>query len=377
MTTSKQIASLTKRRASSALTILALSCAYLYGAAFALTQSHAQEGTPQATAPAVNTPPDTARGIELYKQGKNREAAEVLRAAVKRRKDDAEAWLHLGIALARAGDGKEARKAFEKAARLSPDIPQAHIGMAYLSLESGKAEDAERAAARAVALDARNAEAHYALGLVHLRQSAAAKALAEAEETLKLNPTFAGAYLLKAEAAKEAYAAAYFERVDKYRKLDQPAPDMSMEERAQIASPLREAAVTLEKYLTLLPAAPDAARLREQAETLRSHYESVSRSGAPFIYRGDEVTTKAQILSKPEPLYTEKARQNGVTGTISLRMVFFFDGRVRNVVVLKGLGSGLTEMAVNAARRIKFAPATKDGRPVSQYVTIEYNFNIF
>ena len=34
-------------------------------------------------------------------------------------------------------------------------------------------------------------------------------------------------------------------------------------------------------------------------------------------------------------------------------------------------------MALNAARGIKFKPATKDGRPVSQFVTIEYNFYIY
>jgi outer membrane biosynthesis protein TonB len=41
------------------------------------------------------------------------------------------------------------------------------------------------------------------------------------------------------------------------------------------------------------------------------------------------------------------------------------------------LPDGLTEKAIEAARRISFTPAEKDGRKVSQYVTIEYNFNIY
>jgi hypothetical protein len=41
------------------------------------------------------------------------------------------------------------------------------------------------------------------------------------------------------------------------------------------------------------------------------------------------------------------------------------------------LPDGLTEACINAARKIKFIPAMKDGRFVSQYVTIEYNFNIY
>lgn len=340
-------------------------------------QLHAQEGTPQATPSATNPPADTARGIELYKQGQHREAAGVLRGAVKRRKDDAQAWLHLGIALARAGESKDARKAFEKAIKLSPDTPQPHIGMAYLLLESGKVEDAEREAARAVALDARNAESHYALGLVHLRKNNPAQALAEAETTLKLNPTFAGALLLKVEAAKESYAAAVFERYEKYGKPDQPLPEVSPEERAKFGNLLKEASLTLEKFLAQFPASPDAARWREEVETLRFHSESVGQSDAPLVYKAGEVATKAEILSKPEPLYTEEARKKGVTGTIRLRMVLAFDGRVRHVLALTRLGGGLTEMALNAARRIKFRPATKDGRPVSQFVTIEYHFSIY
>jgi TonB family protein len=340
-------------------------------------QLHAQETPQPAAASAVNLPADTARGVELYKAANYREAIEVLRGVVKQRKEDAQAWLHLGIALNRAGENKEARKAFEKALKLNPDNPPAHIGMAYLLMESGKLRDAERAATRALALNARNAEAHYALGLIHFRQDAPAKALAEANATLQLNPNFAGGLLLKVEAAKEAYAAAYSDRAAKYKKLKQPAPEVSTEERAAISTLLKEASAALDKYLSLYPTSPSAARLREDAETLRLHSESVNRNDEPFVYRAATVTTKAQIVSKPEPLYTEEARHGGISGTVRLRMVLSFDGKVRHILVLRGLKGGLTEMAVEAARRIKFTPATKDGRPVSQFVTIEYNFHVY
>jgi TonB family protein len=352
-------------------------CLLLVGAgAVSHVQLHAQE-TPQAASSAVKLPADTARGIELYKAANYREAIEVLRGAVKRRKEDADAWLHLGIALSRADEKKEARKAFERAIKLNPAAPQPHIGLAYLLIGSGKAKDAEREAARAVALDGRNAEALYALGLVHFRQNAPAKALAAADAALKLNPTFAGALLLKAEAAKESYAAAYADRAERYRKLKQAAPEISPEERAAVANLLKEATASLEKYLALYPASPGAARLREEAETLRIHSGSLNGGGEPLIYALDSVTTKAQIISKPEPLYTEQARRGGISGTVRLRMVLSFDGKVRHILVLRGLEGGLTEMAVEAARKIKFTPATRDGRPVSQVVTIEYNFHIY
>jgi TonB family protein len=94
-------------------------------------------------------------------------------------------------------------------------------------------------------------------------------------------------------------------------------------------------------------------------------------------FRVNEVTRKAQITSKPEPLYTEEARRNQVTGTVRLRLVLSAAGQVTNITPLTKLPDGLTEKAIEAARKIGFTPAEKDGRKVSQYVTIEYNFNIY
>ena len=97
--------------------------------------------------------------------------------------------------------------------------------------------------------------------------------------------------------------------------------------------------------------------------------------GGPLTAK--QVTTKAVILSKPEPGYTEEARKNNVVGTVVLRAVLASNGMVTNIVPLKQLPYGLTEKAIAAARQIKFRPATKDGQPVSQYIQIEYNFNIY
>ncbi len=158
----------------------------------------------------------------------------------------------------------------------------------------------------------------------------------------------------------------------------QTLPALSAQERAAITDSLKEAAASLETYLKLFPNAPGAEQLREQVETLRLHSSSISESGdTPIIYKADAVTTKAQIISRPEPLYTEEARQRGIKGTVRLRMVCSFDGKVRHILVMQGLGGGLTEMAMNAARQMRFTPAMQGGRPVSQFITIEYNFNIY
>jgi len=94
-------------------------------------------------------------------------------------------------------------------------------------------------------------------------------------------------------------------------------------------------------------------------------------------FKINEVTARAVITSKPEPGFTEEARTLNITGTVRLRAVLSASGEVTNISVVKGLPAGLTEKAITAARQIKFRPATKDGHTVSQYVTLEYNFNIY
>jgi TonB family protein len=95
------------------------------------------------------------------------------------------------------------------------------------------------------------------------------------------------------------------------------------------------------------------------------------------VFSGKEVSSKARVLSKPEPQYTEEARKNQITGTVVLRAVFTSGGQVTNIRSVSGLPFGLTERAIAAARQIRFTPATKDGRPVSMYIQLEYNFNLY
>jgi TonB family protein len=95
------------------------------------------------------------------------------------------------------------------------------------------------------------------------------------------------------------------------------------------------------------------------------------------IFRSSEVNARARVLSKPEPTYTETARKNQITGTVVLRAVFSSNGTVTNISTVRGLSDGLTERAIAAAKQIKFVPAQKDGRPVSMWMQLEYNFNLY
>ena len=95
----------------------------------------------------------------------------------------------------------------------------------------------------------------------------------------------------------------------------------------------------------------------------------------PLLNR--EVTRKAVLVMKPEPMYTEEARQNAISGTVVLKVVFSSDGNVVNIRTVTGLPYGLTGKAIEAARKVKFVPAAKDGKFVSTFMQLEYNFNLY
>lgn len=84
--------------------------------------------------------------------------------------------------------------------------------------------------------------------------------------------------------------------------------------------------------------------------------------------------TPVEILHKPNPAYTDRARQLRIEGNVKLRVVFAASGELRILGVTQGLGYGLDEAAIAAAQKIRFRPAKEDGRPVDEpaIVTIEF-----
>lgn len=95
------------------------------------------------------------------------------------------------------------------------------------------------------------------------------------------------------------------------------------------------------------------------------------------IYTGKEVDRKVRLGLKPEPSYTESARENQITGTVVLKTVFSRNGSLTSIRTVSGLPFGLTERAIDAARKIKFVPAMKNGKFVSMWMQLEYNFNLY
>jgi TonB family protein len=88
---------------------------------------------------------------------------------------------------------------------------------------------------------------------------------------------------------------------------------------------------------------------------------------------GGGVTAPA-VIYKVEPAYSEKARVARLEGKVVLIAVVTPEGQPTEIRVVRSLGLGLDEQAVEAVKQWRFSPGMKDGNPVAVQITIEVNF---
>lgn len=85
-----------------------------------------------------------------------------------------------------------------------------------------------------------------------------------------------------------------------------------------------------------------------------------------------------QCIYCPSPTYTDDARHGKVQGTVTLQVLVDTDGRARQIRVVKGVGFGLDERAVETVRNWKFSPARDAAhRTMAAWITIEAVYRLF
>jgi protein TonB len=72
--------------------------------------------------------------------------------------------------------------------------------------------------------------------------------------------------------------------------------------------------------------------------------------------------------------YTEIARRAGVEGTVYIQAKIDKNGDVMDAIVIKGLGAGLDEEALNAVKSTKFVPGKQRGKTVNVKMVIPIKF---
>lgn len=93
-------------------------------------------------------------------------------------------------------------------------------------------------------------------------------------------------------------------------------------------------------------------------------------------YRPGSGIDPPSLLREVKPLYTDQARRQGVEGDVVLEIVVQRDGTVGDVKILRRLGAGLDQKAIDAVRQWRFAPARRLGAPIDVVVDVAVEFKL-
>jgi len=98
----------------------------------------------------------------------------------------------------------------------------------------------------------------------------------------------------------------------------------------------------------------------------------------PHIQRVDSgpPTTSVEITYKPNPAYTDEARNLKLEGEVLLEVEFLASGQLHVNRVVRGMGHGLDETAVAAANKMRFKPAMRNGQAMDSTAIVHVVFQL-
>ena len=137
--------------------------------------------------------------------------------------------------------------------------------------------------------------------------------------------------------------------------------------------------ITLEHLARLLHklSRPDqASAFEERARTFRTKQSASTETLEPVPLASAGNVQPAVLIERTEPDYTDEARIANHEGSVLLQAEVDVDGNPVNVLVLRSLGLGLDEKAVEAVRLWKFRPARSGGRKAPSRVRLEIAFRL-
>ena len=102
---------------------------------------------------------------------------------------------------------------------------------------------------------------------------------------------------------------------------------------------------------------------------------SGENTGGGVMHIGGGVS-KPVVLYQVDPEFSEEARKAKFSGSVYVYLWVGTDGKPSHVRVIRGVGMGLDEKAVEAVRQYRFQPAMKDGKPVQVDLYVNVNFEI-
>jgi tetratricopeptide (TPR) repeat protein len=278
------------------------------------------------------------RGQKLYRAGQTEQAIEELYTALSVREIYYEAQLLLGRSLIEVKRYREAAATLREVEPSERGAAEVHKLLGKAHYEMNRLREAARNLNYAIGFSKRpDYEVHYWLGLVLLRQGDGEGAVIEAKKAAALKPRFAPARKLLSDA--------HFLKKDYARS-----------EKA------------LKRYFASVRDRAEAAGIKERIEAIHS------LGRAKLEKSVKKPIKRPQIYKIPHPGYTLEALRYKVEGAVRLDVLFGSDGAIHHAVVARGLGFGLDEVALKAAREIEFKPGEADGHPISVWMGVDILF---
>jgi TonB family protein len=105
--------------------------------------------------------------------------------------------------------------------------------------------------------------------------------------------------------------------------------------------------------------------------------EASQGAGAPHIYHVGGDVSAPQLIIAPDPQYSEEAKRAKYQGVCVVSLIVDAQGNPQRVQVVRHLGKGLDQKAVEAVKQYRFKPAMLHNEPVAVQVNIEVNFRLF
>ncbi len=87
--------------------------------------------------------------------------------------------------------------------------------------------------------------------------------------------------------------------------------------------------------------------------------------------------TEPRLINMVEAEFSDEARRQKYQGVVVISLIVDTQGNPQHIRVVRPLGMGLDEKAVEAVRQYKFKPAMEGGKPVAVEITVEVNFQLF
>jgi tetratricopeptide (TPR) repeat protein len=122
------------------------------------------------------------------------------------------------------------------------------------------------------------------------------------------------------------------------------------------------------RFVSLKPKDANSSGWRKKIETIEAF--APNSEIAKSIVSEKDLTTKPKILTMP---HIEHG--SGYQGTARFRVLLIGNGKIGAVISL-GSHKGLNSLGYDTTKKLRFTPATKDGKPVSVWKTIEYRVSI-